>query len=142
MRLTQRTGSAALFVKASMNCRHFKWQDQRMRFHMKYIAAVLIGFIVYFSSGVTLAATPQSETTAASAQVSENQGNMTRKETQNANTTKPGTSNRASMLYILLVAGVMIVAVNLVVSFARKKMEEDIKVAQEKSGTEPQKNKS
>ncbi len=109
---------------------------------MNYIAAVLIGLIVYFSSGVTLAATPQSETTAASAQVSENQGNMTRKETQNANTTKPGTSNRASMLYILLVAGVMIVAVNLAVSFARKKMEEDIKVAQDKSGTEPQKNKS
>ena len=109
---------------------------------MKYIAAVLIGFIVYFSSGVTLAATPQSENTAVSAQVSENQGNMTRKETQSANTTKPGTSNRASMLYILLVAGVMIVVVNLIVSYAKKKMEEEAKVAQEKSGTEPQKNKS
>ena len=109
---------------------------------MKHIATVLIGFIIYFSSGVTLAAPPQSENTAVNAQVSENQGNMTRKETQSANTTEPGTSNRASMLYILLVAVVMIVVVNLVVSFARKKMEEDIKVAQEKSGTEPQKNKS
>ena len=109
---------------------------------MKYLTAVLMSFIFLFSSGVTLATTAQAEDTAASAPASENQGNTTGKEIKSTNTTQPDTSNRASMLYILLVAGVMIVAVNLVVSFARKKMEEDIKVAQEKSGTEPQKNKS
>ena len=109
---------------------------------MKYLTAVLMSFIFLFSSGVTLAATAQTENTAASPPASENQGNTTGKEIKSTNATQPDTSNRASMLYILLVAGVMIVAVNLAVSFARKKMEEDIKVAQEKSGTEPQKNKS
>ena len=34
--------------------------------------------------------------------------------------------NRASMLYIVLVAGVMIVAMKLVIAFAKKKMEADL----------------
>ncbi len=46
------------------------------------------------------------------------------------------------MLYILLVAGGMIVVVNIIVSYAKKKMEEDIKVVQDKSGAETQKDKS
>ena len=104
---------------------------------MKYLTAVLMSFIFLFSSGVTLAARAQAENTTVSAQSSENQGNATGKEIKSPNTTQPDTSNRASMLYILLVAGVMIVVVNLVVSYAKKKMEEEAKVAQEKSGSEP-----
>ena len=46
--------------------------------------------------------------------------------------------NRASMLYIVLVAGVMIVAVKLVIGFAKKKMEADLEAAKEKSGTKAQ----
>ena len=102
---------------------------------MKYLTAVLMSFIFLFSSGVTLATTAQAEDTAASAPASENQGNTTGKEIKSTNTTQPDTSNRASMLYILLVAGVMIVVVNLVVSYAKKKMEEEAKA--EKSGSEP-----
>ena len=109
---------------------------------MKYLTAVLMVFIFLFSSGVTLATTAQTENTALSTQASENPGTATGKEIRIPNTTQPDTSNRASMLYILLVAGVMIVVVNLIVSYAKKKMEEEAKVAQEKSGSEPQKNKS
>ena len=107
---------------------------------MKYLTAVLMSFIFLFSSGVTLATTAQAEDTAASAPASENQGNTTGKEIKSTNTTQPDTSNRASMLYILLVAGVMIVVVNLVVSYAKKKMEEEAKA--EKSGSEPPNPKS
>ena len=46
--------------------------------------------------------------------------------------------NRASMLYIVLVAGVMIVAMKLVIAFAKKKMEADLQAAQEKSGAKAQ----
>ena len=46
--------------------------------------------------------------------------------------------NRASMLYIVLVAGVMIVAMKLVIAFAKKKMEADLEAAKEKSGTKAQ----
>lgn len=109
---------------------------------MKYLKAVLMIFIFLFSSGVTLAETAQAENTAVSAQASANQENTTGKEIRSPNTMEPDTSNRASMLYILLVAGVMIVVVNLIVSYAKKKMEEEAKVAQDKSGSEPQKNKS
>lgn len=109
---------------------------------MKYLTAVLMSFIFLFSSGVTLATTAQTENTTLSAQASENQGNTTGKEIKSTNATQPDTSNRASMLYILLVAGVMIVVVNLVVSYAKKKMEEESKVAQEKSGSEPSNPKS
>ena len=48
----------------------------------------------------------------------------------------PEEGNRASMLSIILVAGVMIVVVKLVIAFARKKMEEDIQAAREKPGSE------
>ncbi len=110
---------------------------------MKYLTAVLMSFIFLFSSGVTLTATAQTEkNTALSAPASENQGNTTGKEIKSTNTTQPDTSNRASMLYILLVAGVMIVVVNLVVSYAKKKMEEEAIAAQEKSGSEPPNPKS
>lgn len=109
---------------------------------MKYLTAVLMSFIFLFSSGVTLAATAQTENTAASPPASENQGNTTGKEIKSTNATQPDTSNRASMLYILLVAGVMIVVVNLVVSYAKKKMEEEAKAAQEKSDSEPPNPKS
>ena len=108
---------------------------------MKYLTAVLMSFIFLFSSGVTLTATAQTEkNTALSAPASENQGNTTGKEIKSTNATQPDTSNRASMLYILLVAGVMIVVVNLVVSYAKKKMEEEAKA--EKSGSEPPNPKS
>ena len=54
----------------------------------------------------------------------------------------PQEDNRASMLSILLVAGVMIVVVKLVIAYARKKMEEDIQAAQEKPGSEARENDS
>ena len=44
----------------------------------------------------------------------------------------------ASMLYIVLVAGVMIVAMKLVIAFAKKKMEADLQAAKEKSGAKAQ----
>jgi mannitol-specific phosphotransferase system IIBC component len=50
--------------------------------------------------------------------------------------------NRASMLSILLVAAVMIVAVKLVIAFAKKKMDEDLQAAKEKSGAKAQDNDS
>lgn len=40
--------------------------------------------------------------------------------------------NRASMLSIILVAGVMIVVVKLVIAYAKRKMEEELKAGQEK----------
>ncbi|SEF90414.1 hypothetical protein SAMN05216242_10955 [Thauera chlorobenzoica] len=40
------------------------------------------------------------------------------------------------MLSIILVAGVMIVAVKLAIAFAKRKMEADIKAAQEKPGSD------
>lgn len=46
--------------------------------------------------------------------------------------------NRASMLYIVLVAGVMIVAMKLVIAFAKKKMEAALQAAKEKSGAKAQ----
>ena len=46
--------------------------------------------------------------------------------------------SRASMLSIVLVAGVMIVAVKLVIGFAKKKMEADLQAAKEKSGAKAQ----
>ena len=46
--------------------------------------------------------------------------------------------NRASMFYIVLVAGVMIVAMKLVIAFAKKKMEADLQAAKEKSGATAQ----
>lgn len=46
--------------------------------------------------------------------------------------------NRASMLYIVLVAGAMIVAMKLVIAFAKKKMEADLRAAKEKSGAKAQ----
>ena len=131
------TRTAALRVENfAKSCRR-RWQDRGMRHYMKYLTAVLMSFIFLFSSGVTLAARAQAENTTVSAQSSENQGNATGKEIKSPNTTQPDTSNRASLLYILLVAGVMIVVVNLIVSYAKKKMEEEAKVAQEKSGSEP-----
>ena len=54
----------------------------------------------------------------------------------------PQEDNRASMLSILLVAGVMIVVVKLVIAYARKKMEEDIQAAREKPGSEARENDS
>ncbi|APR03913.1 hypothetical protein Tchl_1054 [Thauera chlorobenzoica] len=48
----------------------------------------------------------------------------------------PQEGTRASMLSIILVAGVMIVAVKLAIAFAKRKMEADIKAAQEKPGSD------
>lgn len=109
---------------------------------MKYLAAILIGFIVYFSSGTALAATAQDENAASKVQAPKMQKIIGEKKSQRAESMEADPSNRASMLYILLVAGVMIVVVNIIVSYAKKKMEEDIKVVLDKSGAESQKNKS
>ena len=46
----------------------------------------------------------------------------------------PPEGNRASMLSIVLVAGVMIVLVKLVIAFAKKKMEEERTAVQETPG--------
>lgn len=54
----------------------------------------------------------------------------------------PQEGTRASMLSLIVVAGVMIVAVRLAVAFAKRKMEADIKAAQEKPGADAQKNDS
>ncbi len=108
---------------------------------MKYLAALLIGFIVYFSSGTALAATAQDENTASKVQAPKIREVIKEKD-QRAESMEADPSNRASMLYILLVAGGMIVVVNIIVSYAKKKMEEDIKVVQDKSGAETQKDKS
>ena len=48
--------------------------------------------------------------------------------------------NRASLLSIILVAGVMIVAVKLVIAFARRKIEADLQAARERSGAKAQDN--
>ena len=109
---------------------------------MKYLTTVLMSFMLSFSSGFTLSATVQAENTALSAQVPENQGSRTGKEIKSTNTMEADTSNRASMLYIILVAGVMIIVVNMIVSYAKKKMEEEAKAAQEKSDSEPPNPKS
>ena len=108
---------------------------------MKYLAALLIGFIVYFSSGTALAATAQDENTASKVQAPKIREVIKEKD-QRAESMEADPSNRASMLYILLAAGVMIVVVNIIVPFAKKKMEEDIKVVQDKTGAEAQKDKS
>lgn len=54
----------------------------------------------------------------------------------------PQEGTRASMLSIIVVAGVMIVAVKLAVALAKRKMEADINAAREKPGADAQKNDS
>jgi hypothetical protein len=55
----------------------------------------------------------------------------------------PQEGNRASMLSIVLVAGVMIVLVKLAIAFAKRKMEEEArKAAQEKLGAAAQEDDS
>jgi membrane protein DedA with SNARE-associated domain len=54
----------------------------------------------------------------------------------------PEEGNRASMLSIILVAAVMIVVVKLVVAFAKRKMEADLRAAREELGSGAQKNDS
>ncbi|NLF54744.1 MAG: hypothetical protein GX576_10205 [Thauera phenolivorans] len=54
----------------------------------------------------------------------------------------PQTGNRASMLSLILVAGVMIVGVKLAIAYARRKMEDDFKSAPGKPDSEAQKNDS
>lgn len=54
----------------------------------------------------------------------------------------PQEGNRASMLSIVLVAGVMIVLVKLVIAFAKRKMDEERKAAEEKLGAAAQRDDS
>lgn len=102
---------------------------------MKYMAAVLISLCIHFSAGAAVAATPAEEKSAASVPTLENQK---AKERPTAEAPKPTTDNRASMLSIILVAGVMIVGVKLAVALAKKKMEEEIQAAkaEEKAGSQ------
>ena len=75
---------------------------------MKYMAAVLMSFCILLSTAPAVAATPADDKPAASAQAPDTQQ---AKESPTAEAPQAALDNRASMLSILLVAGVMIVVV-------------------------------
>ncbi len=109
-----------------------------MRLHMKHMAAALIGLCVLLSSGAAVAATPQEGKARAEVQTHDRQD----KQSPGAESLEQDPGNRASLLSLILVGGVMVVAVKLAVAFAKKKMEEDIRIAQAKADSEKQQNGS
>lgn len=107
---------------------------------MNHIMAVLIGFCVLLSSGTAMAAGAGQEGVTASAQAVVQQQEM--KEGTKAAAVEANPGNRASLLYIVLIGGVMVVVMKMAIAYAKKKMEEEREAAREKSALEERQRKS
>lgn len=90
---------------------------------MNRIQAVLIGCGVLLASGTAMAAGAA-------------QGGATAAVTQ----ADPG--NRASLLYIVLIGGVMVVAMKMAIAYGKKKLDEEREAAREKAAREERQKKS
>lgn len=106
---------------------------------MNYIMAVLIGFSVLLAGGTAMAAGTGQDGATAGAQVLEPQ--QGKKEGAKAAVTEADPGNRASLLYIVLVGGVMVVAMKMAIAYG-KKLEEEREAAREKAALEERQKRS
>ncbi len=107
---------------------------------MNHIMAVLIGLCVLFSSGAAMAAGAGQEGAAVGVQASAQQ--QERKEGATVEVMEADPGNRASLLYIVLIGGVMVVGMKMVIAYGKRKLEEEREAAREKSALEEQQRKS
>lgn len=107
---------------------------------MNYIMAVLIGFSVLLAGGTAMAVGAGQDGATAGAQVLEPQ--QGKKEGAKAAVTEADPGNRASLLYIVLVGGVMVVAMKMAIAYGKKKLDEEREAAREKAAREERQNKS
>jgi hypothetical protein len=107
---------------------------------MNYLMAALLGFCFLLSSGTVVAASTQegaAKVQAADEQKDKDGSAGTATEVMQAD---PG--NRASLMYIVLVAGVMVVLVKMAIAVAKSKMEEEVAAAQARIDGEDQQGQS
>ena len=90
------------------------YRDREMRYHMKHMAALLTALCVGLPNGMALA----------------------------AEATSAASDNRASLLHIVLVGGLLIVVGNVAIFFAKRKMEKEAEAAKEKADAERQEKNS
>jgi hypothetical protein len=109
-----------------------------MRYHMKHMAALLIALCVCLPNGMALAAAAQEQRAVAEGQAPDRQNDKAGKETAAAEVARAAPDNRASLLHIVLAGAVLIVVGNMVISFAKRKMERDMEAAKEKADAEGQ----
>ena len=106
---------------------------------MNYIMAVLIGFSVLLAGGTAMAADAGQDAATARAQVLDPQQG---KEVAKAAVTEADPGNRASLLYIVLIGGVMVVAMKMAIAYGKKKLEEEREAAREKAALEERQKRS
>ena len=106
---------------------------------MNWIMAVSIGFCVLLSSGTAMAAGAGQEGGMASVQVPAQQE---KKEGAKTAVTEADPGNRASLLYIVLIGGVMVVAMKMAIAYGKKKLDEEREAAREKAAREERQKKS
>lgn len=103
---------------------------------MNYIMAVLIGFSALLASGTAMAAGAGQEGTTAGAQALDPQQGA------KAAVMEADPGNRASLLYIVLIGGGMVVAMKMAIAYGKKKLEEEREAAREKAELEERQRKS
>ena len=106
---------------------------------MNWIMAVSIGFCVLLSSGTAMAAGAGQEGGMASVQAPAQQ--QEKKEGAKTAVTEADPGNRASLLYIVLIGGVMVVAMKMAIAYGKKKLDEEREAAREKAAREERQNK-
>lgn len=109
---------------------------------MNYIMAVVIGFCVLLSGGTAVAASAGDEKGAAGAPALDPQRDAGKTGGSKAEMMKADPENRASLLYIVLIGGVMVVVMKMAIAYGKRKMEEEREVAREKSALEERQKKS
>ena len=107
---------------------------------MSYIMAVVIGFSVLLAGGTATAAGAGQDGATVGAQALEPpQGE---KEGAKAAVMEADPGNRASLLYIVLIGGVMVVAMKMAIAYGKKKLEEEREAAREKAALEARQKRS
>lgn len=109
---------------------------------MNYLMAVLIGFCVLLSSGTAVAASTGEEKATTGAQALDQQDDEERKEGSKAAVMEADPVNRASLLYLVLIAGAIVVVMRMGIAFAKKKMDEELAATQAKIDLEEQEKRS
>ncbi|CAM5389959.1 MULTISPECIES: hypothetical protein [unclassified Thauera] len=94
---------------------------------MKRVAVIVLGIWVCLSAGVARAETPPEPAARTSEQVPVQQNGQEAKDGAGAMQASP--DNRASLLSIVLVAGVMIVVGRAAIAFAKNKMDAELLAA-------------
>lgn len=107
---------------------------------MNYIMAVVIGFSVLLAGGTAMAAGAGQDGATAGAQALEPQ--QGEKEGAKAAVMEADPGNRASLLYIVLIGGVMVVAMKMAIAYGKKKLEEEREAAREKAALEARQKRS